>query len=321
MTETLIPSSFVAFGGIIGTVFAENFYPPLGSCWWVLYTIAALVAIPTATAFVLDNCDRLTRYATLVRFMMVMAAASLVTLAAYFFLNGILDGNPRVEAPALVSQEYIAYSEYGTHYVLVLTVSLNGEKFEGGFAVSPRKYHASKPGDSVRVTVHRGKFSEPWYGGVVEFPHSWDYTDLKPNEPNIVGKYRILELRLPSELRKSALEKEPEITLGADHTAVLTDVPIFDDSGKELICRLGGVAHWALDDQTANLGGWTMLFQDYLPAVKPTAKKCESGDSMGSTLVLNGHVPFRLYSIIGEQNGEIGVVFERVASKWYFPKS
>jgi hypothetical protein len=150
-------------------------------------------------------------------------------------------------------------------------------------------------------------------GAPFGYPHFWDYTKTKPNEPDIVGKYKILELRLSGELRNSVQEKEAEITLGADHTAALTDIPVFDESGQELVCRLRGTSHWALRDQTKNLGGWTVTFQDYVPALKPTAKECEFGDSMGSLLILNGHAPYRLYSIVGDPDSDTGIEFERVS--------
>jgi hypothetical protein len=63
------------------------------------------------------------------------------------------------------------------------------------------------------------------------------------------------------------------------------------------------------------------MFRDYLPAVKPIAKECQSEDSMGSTLILNRHVPFRLFSSVGNPHGDNDVEFEWVASKIYFPKS
>ncbi len=164
---TLKVCSVVAFGGIVGTVLAEGAYPRLGSSHWVFFVIAALIVIPAVTAFALDNFDRLTRYATFVRLMIVSATVGLVMLSAYFYLNGILDVNPPVEAQALVSQKYISNSEDGTAYILVFTELWNGEKFEDEIGVSPQTYDTAKPGDSERVIVHPGKFSQPWWSGVI----------------------------------------------------------------------------------------------------------------------------------------------------------
>jgi hypothetical protein len=55
-----------------------------------------------AITFALYNSDRLARYATLVRVMLAVAAATIVVFTAYFFLNGSLDEKPPAEVPALV---------------------------------------------------------------------------------------------------------------------------------------------------------------------------------------------------------------------------
>ena len=168
MKETFNLSFPVALGGIVGTIFTVFSYPPLGSCWWVFYTIVALIAIPGLMAFELDNFDRLTRYATLVRLMTVLVAATFVLLAAYFYLNGILDGSPPVEAQALVSQKFIFHGRYGNEYILKSNFSWNGKRFEDDdLGVSPETFSASEPGDSVRVIVHPGEFSLPWYSDVL----------------------------------------------------------------------------------------------------------------------------------------------------------
>jgi hypothetical protein len=100
--------------------------------------------------------------------MMVIAATTLVVLAAYFYLNGILDLNPPVEANARVSQRFINTGKYGNVYVLKMTSSWNGKRFEDDdLDVSRETYSVSEPGDSVRVVIHQGKFSLPWYSDVL----------------------------------------------------------------------------------------------------------------------------------------------------------
>lgn len=125
--------------------------------------------------------------------------------------------------------------------------------------------------------------------------------------------YKILKLRLPSELGDSVRERDAAITLRANHTAILTDVPSFDDSGQKLACRLLGSARWELFDQTANLGGWSVMFQNYNPATKPTVKECELENSSWSILILSRHAPYRLYEIVGDPDSDTGVEFERMS--------
>jgi hypothetical protein len=151
---------------------------------------------------------------------------------------------------------------------------------------------------------------------LLSYPWYWDYTKTKPNEPDIVGKYKILKLRLPSKLEDSVRERDATITLQADHTAVLTDVPNFDDFGEKLVCRLSGSAHWELYDQTANLGGWSVLFQSYNPATKPTAKECELENSSWSILILSKHAPYRLYAIVGDPDSDTGVEYKWASLKF-----
>ncbi len=166
--QTITFSVIVGFGGMIGTVFTMYSYVPLGSCWWVVYMIAALFVIPAGITFALYNYDRLTRYATRVRVMLAMAAAAVVMLAAYFFLNGFLDGNAPVEAPATVLQKFIDSGRYGDEYYFQLTLSWNGKRYENDDLIVGRNtYSISEPGDSVRVIVHPGKFSLPWYSAVL----------------------------------------------------------------------------------------------------------------------------------------------------------
>jgi hypothetical protein len=158
----------VGLSGFIETIFNVDAYPPIGSWWWIAYTIVGLIVIPAAIVFVLDNCDRLTRYATFAIIVAVFVATSLVALAAFFYLNGSLDRNPTVAAKAFVDQKFIETGRYGPECVLQVTFTWDGERFEyDDLAVREETYLATKPGDSVRVIVHPGKFSLPWYSGVL----------------------------------------------------------------------------------------------------------------------------------------------------------
>src|SRR5262249_36416238 len=103
--------------------------------------------------------------------------------------------------------------------------------------------------------------------------------------------------------------KEPVITLKADHTALLTDVPDFD--GDDLVCRLSGSAHWKLDDELNTGWGWSVVFEDYHPATKPKALKCDYENSIWGILILGRHAPYRLYAIVGDPDSGTGIELKR----------
>lgn len=169
MKRTFYFCFFVALFAFPKTGFIMDAYPPIGSWWWVAYTIVGLIVIPTVIVFVLDNCDRLTRYATFVVIMTVFVAVASATLPTYLYLNGILDSNPAAAAQALVPQKFIVHNgRYGDSYVLRTTFSWNGERFENDdLYVNEETYLAIETGDSVRVVVHPGRFSLPWYSRVL----------------------------------------------------------------------------------------------------------------------------------------------------------
>lgn len=166
--QTVTVAVIVGFGGMIATVFTVYSYIPLGSCWWAAFTIAGLFFVPAVITYTLYNIDLAARYVTFVRVMLAVAAGAIVMLSAFFFLNGFLDVNPPVEVPALVLQKFIESGRNGEAHYLQLNLSWNGEKFDADDLLAGRKtYSLTEPGDYVRVIVHPGKFSLPWYSGVL----------------------------------------------------------------------------------------------------------------------------------------------------------
>ena len=100
------------------------------------------------------------------------------------------------------------------------------------------------------------------------YPPFWDYSKTKPVDTDLVGSYRVLKLRLPSDLSRQVTEKDSRITLNADHTATLTAVPEFDGFGQKLECRWSGSATWELNDKI-NVGwGWSVAFWNFHPSSK-----------------------------------------------------
>jgi hypothetical protein len=166
--ETLTFSFLVGVFGMLAAVFSLGMYPPIGSCWWVVLTIAGLFVIPAVILYAFYDYDLATRYSTALRFMLALAATTIVLLVPYFLLNGFLDVDPPVETPALVLQKFINSGRDGDEHYLQLNWSWNGQRFEADDVVVGRAtYAVSQPGDYVRVLVHHGKFSVPWYSGVL----------------------------------------------------------------------------------------------------------------------------------------------------------
>jgi hypothetical protein len=151
--------------GWAGTMIAIVLYPPLGGGTPALLLGPVIIIVPGAIVLVLMNYDRLERYAIPVRLMFVLVAAAAVMLAAFYFLNGALDGNPPVEAEALVLSKGVSYTgKYGASYVVELSVVWNRKRIEEGVSASRETFSVIEPGDSVRLAVHPGAFSTPWYG-------------------------------------------------------------------------------------------------------------------------------------------------------------
>jgi hypothetical protein len=146
---------------------------------------------------------------------------------------------------------------------------------------------------------------------IFSYPPFWDYTKTKPKDIDLVGSYRVLKIRLPSELVSVVEQKESRITLNADHTAILTDVPEFDGFGKKLECRLAGSASWGLDDRINTGWGWSVAFQNYHPSSKTATPGCDYEDSIWGILILSRHAPYRLYEIVGDPDSDTGVEYER----------
>jgi len=143
---------------------------------------------------------------------------------------------------------------------------------------------------------------------LLSYPWFWDYTRTKPKDADLVGSYGVLKLRLPSELARSVREKEPLITLKADHTVIFTDVPKFDGFGDELVCRLSGSANWELNGLPTYR---TVDFRNYRPALESPTPECNLKNIAWGILVLGQHAPYRLYATVGDPDSDTGVEFKR----------
>jgi hypothetical protein len=156
----------MAVAGIFLTNSALGPYPPLGRDTLVLSHDLDFIALASAIAVLLFLLGRLARHISFVRAMFVLASATTLLLAAFFFLNGALDKHRPVEADALLSTKYVTQGKF-TGPFLVLSIAWNHRRIEETLRVSREIFSAVEPGDSVRVVVHPGAFSTPWYGGVL----------------------------------------------------------------------------------------------------------------------------------------------------------
>ena len=164
--ETFSLSLPVALAGIsIGNILAIFLYPPLVSGFPVVYAIPALFFVG-AIIYVLVVREHLTRYAKFIRLLIVLVTVSFVLQAAYFLLNGILDGNPAVEVPSSVIRKVVAQGKC-CGPVLVVSLSWNRQIIGQNINVGRDMFASVKPGESVRVVIHSGAFSQPWYSDVL----------------------------------------------------------------------------------------------------------------------------------------------------------
>ena len=147
---------------------------------------------------------------------------------------------------------------------------------------------------------------------LLSYPWFWDYTSTKPKDADLVGAYKILKVRLPSDLGRLVREKDPVLTLNADHTATLIDVPEFDGFGDDLVCRLSGSANWSLDHEFSGGLGWSVAFQSYHPTTKPTTRECQYENSVWTIFILSQHAPYRLYATVGDPDSDTGIEFNRI---------
>jgi hypothetical protein len=153
------------FGISLGSLIALYSYPPLFSNLLAVYMVPGIyLVVALALAFFLQ--DQLTRYWTLVILMIVLVAGTFVMPPAYYFLNGILDGNPAREIPSIVLGKGRGGYKRGGPY-LVLSLPWNSERTNVRIQVYERTFSDAEPGDSVRLVFHPGAFSLPWYGSVL----------------------------------------------------------------------------------------------------------------------------------------------------------
>jgi hypothetical protein len=150
--------------GMLLTALAVALYPPLG---WVSQALGHAWEFFFLTFLAVMWHSKLRRYIILVNAICVLASAAALILAAFLFLNGALDYQTAVQADALVSSKHVTRGR-SPGPVLNLSIAWSQRRIEETLSVSRKTFSVVEPGDSVRVTVHPGAFSMPWYSkGVI----------------------------------------------------------------------------------------------------------------------------------------------------------
>jgi hypothetical protein len=146
-------------------ILAMTIYPPLG---WDSQVFKHSYDVLAFTFLSVMLRDRMGRFGTFVDAICVLASAVALIIPAFFLLNGALDFHPAAQSDALVSAKYVTHGRFAAGPALDLSIAWNQKRAEETFSISRRTFSVVEPGDSVRVTVHPGAFSMPWYGrGVI----------------------------------------------------------------------------------------------------------------------------------------------------------
>jgi hypothetical protein len=162
----------LAFVGVFWLQIDSSLYPLLGPnslMVSMIPVVSLLVGFGLALLY-LGIGKRIMRYATLIVLLIVSITATCLMTGGYFFLNGILDGKPALEVQSHVISKYISIGRSGGPNVLV-NLTWNQQTVEEKFRVDRKTYSEAEPGDSVRIIVHPGAFSTPWYSSV-DFGHN-----------------------------------------------------------------------------------------------------------------------------------------------------
>jgi hypothetical protein len=167
--ETFLYCLPVACVGLLG-LGATASYTPLQDHLLKDFLLSVTLVIPAAVLLLLVYFDRLTRYAVVVRLMLILAAATPIMSATFLYMNGAWDQEPPVETQAFVSYKHIVGPGKwgrGPAYYLHVTLHWKESQIDGDLLVPDKTYNAAEPNDSVSVIVHPGELSLPWYSDVI----------------------------------------------------------------------------------------------------------------------------------------------------------
>lgn len=142
----------------------------------------------------------------------------------------------------------------------------------------------------------------------MSYPFVWDLNAKRPKDAELAGTYKILKIRLASDLSRTINPESSKITLKPDHTAILSDVPEFDTPGETQVCSASGSATWDEDDKENEGMGWSVEFTNFSPANAATTPAC-ADRNLSNLVILGRHVPHRLYQSVGDPDSDTGVEY------------
>lgn len=161
----------LAFIGICWLQIDSSLYPVLGPNS-LMVSMIPVVSLSVGFGFALLYVGigkRIMRYSALVVLLIVSITGACPMTGGYFFLNGMLDGKAALEVPSHVISKYESIGRSGGPNVLV-NLSWNRQAVKETFRVDRKTYLELEPGDLVRLIVHLGAFSTPWFSSV-DFGH------------------------------------------------------------------------------------------------------------------------------------------------------
>jgi hypothetical protein len=145
----------------------------------------------------------------------------------------------------------------------------------------------------------------------MSYPRFWDYTRAKPKESDLSGGYKVLKIRLSTDVAKQIKEQQPSVTLNSDNIALLGKCPRFDGFGDRVDCSRSGPADWSLDKDLDASSGWQLAFKNYRPSTAAAA--CSQENAVWPVLLLGRKPPYRLYLTVGDPDSDTGIEFQKIA--------
>jgi hypothetical protein len=143
------------------------------------------------------------------------------------------------------------------------------------------------------------------------YPRFWDYTKVKPNDADMLGTYTFLKSSGSFGYGHGYQgNRDISVTLHADHTASLSEMPSIEPDQYKTLCTYSGPAVWALDDHGDPDGDeWYVMIETKQSA--DSKKKTWGPFTWWELLMLSRRPPYRLYKVIGDPDNDTGLEFGR----------
>lgn len=164
--DTLLWCFRVSGASFLANLVVNQAWPWLQWAPLTTLLILALLFSPLIINFVLVYRKQYVPRAALSKRISIGSAALAVLYTAFSFLNVALDQKAPQEVQATVVSKAPGFGKSGGPY-LVLSLSWNQERIEQSIKVSQQVLSGAEPGGDVRLVIHPGAFSQPWYSDVL----------------------------------------------------------------------------------------------------------------------------------------------------------